>query len=58
MTEQQQRNLEEVMFSLSVEGLNVPDDEKETLIEILDGKRTYQEVLSKYIAEAKSYARV
>ncbi|GHV45735.1 hypothetical protein FACS189492_3060 [Clostridia bacterium] len=58
MTEKQKRHLDEVVFSLSVEGFDVPDSEKNTLIEILDGKRTYQDVLSQYIAEAKSYARV
>ena len=58
MTEKQRKNLNEVIFSLSVEGFIVPDNEKEALIGILEGKRTYQEVLSEYIAEAKSYARI
>ena len=58
MTEKQQKNLDEVVFSLRVEGFHVTDDGRKTLVEILEGKRTYQEVLSKYIAEAKSYARI
>jgi len=58
MTNQQQRNLNEVVFSMQVEGFNIPNDERQTLIDILDGKRTYKEVLDGYIAEAKAYAKV
>ena len=55
MTKTQQKNLEEVIFSFNVEGLNILESEKNVLIDILEGKRTYQEVLSDYIAEAKAY---
>ena len=58
MSEQQKQNLEEVIFSMAVEGFEIPEEEKNTLIDILEGRRTYQEVLNSYIAEAKSYAGV
>lgn len=58
MTEQQKKNLEEVIFSMEVEGFDIPDDEKENLIGILDGKYTFKEILESYISEAKAYGRV
>ena len=58
MTKTQQTNLNEVVFSLSVEGFDIPKSEKDTLIEVLEGKRTYHDVLSDYITEAQSYAGV
>lgn len=58
MTEQQKKNLEEVIFSMEVEGFDIPDDEKENLIGILDGKYTFKEILESYISEAKTLDKV
>jgi len=44
MTEKQRKKLDEVIFSLSVEGFVVPDNEKEALVGILEGKRTYSKI--------------
>ncbi len=58
MTERQKTNLNEVIFSMEVEGFNIPDNEKQTLIGVLDGKYTFSEVLNAYISEAESYGQV
>lgn len=58
MTERQKTNLKEVIFSMEVEGFNIPDNEKQTLISVLDGKYTFSEVLDSYISEAESYGQV
>ncbi len=52
MTEQQKKNLEDVIFSMKMEGFNIPDDEIENLVGILDGKYTFKEILETYISEA------
>lgn len=58
MTKKQKTHLDEVIFSMEVEGFNIPDEEKEILIGVLNGKYTFQEVLDSYILEAKAYGRV
>ncbi len=58
MTERQKINLNEVLFSMEVEGFDIPDKEKQTLIGVLDGKFTFSEVLNSYISEGESYGRV
>ncbi|MDD4690254.1 MAG: hypothetical protein BWY15_02179 [Firmicutes bacterium ADurb.Bin193] len=58
MTGKQKELLDEVVFSWHAEGLDLTEDEKNTLIDVLEGKRSYQEVLDGYLAEAKSYARL
>lgn len=58
MTEKQKTHLDEVIFSMEVEGFEIPDEEKETLIDILNGRYTFQEILDSYISEAKAYGRV
>ena len=58
MTEKQKINLDEVIFSMEAEGFEIPDEEKETLIGILNGKYTFKEILESYILEAQSYGRV
>lgn len=58
MTDKQKELLDEVVFSWHAEGLDLTEDEKNTLIDVLEGKRSYQEVLDGYLAEAKSYARL
>ena len=58
MTGKQKELLDEVVFSWHAEDLDLTEDEKNTLIDVLEGKRSYQEVLDGYIAEAKSYARL
>ena len=58
MTTKQKEILDEVVFSWHVEGLDLTDDEKNTLADVLEGKRSFQEVLDGYIAEARTYARV
>jgi len=55
MTEKQKEILDEVVFSWHVEGLDLTGDEKNTLVDVLEGRRTYQEVLDAYITEAKAY---
>ena len=56
MTEKQKEHLDEVIFSFAVEGLDITDEEKTVLIDVLAGRRTYQEVLDAYIAEAWTYS--
>ena len=58
MTMKQKELLDEVVFSWHVEGLDLTDDEKNTLVDVLEGRRSFQEVLDSYIAEAQTYARV
>lgn len=58
MTIKQKEILDEVVFSMEVEGFYIPEKERQTLSEILEGKRTYQDVLADYITEAKTYAGV
>ena len=58
MTTKQKEILDEAIFSLSVEGMYVTNEEKEVAIDVLEGKRSFQEVLDGYIAEAHAYARV
>lgn len=58
MTGKQKELLDEVVFSWHAEGLDLTEYEKNTLIDVLEGKRSYQEVLDGYLAEAKSYARL
>jgi len=58
MTNKQKEILDEVIFSWHVEGLDLTSDEKNTLVDVLEGKRSYQEVLNGYIAEARTYAKV
>ena len=56
MTDKNKKVLDEVIFSMEVEGFYIPENERQTLADILDGKRTYQDVLNGYIKEAKTYA--
>ena len=58
MTKKQKTHLDEVIFSMEVEGFEIPDEEKETLIDVLNGRYTFQEILDSYISEAKAYGRV
>ncbi len=58
MTAKQKELLDEIIFSWHIEGLDLDDNEKNTLIDVLEGKRSYQEVLDSYIQEAKEYAKV
>ena len=58
MTKKQKELLDEIVFSQHVEGLDLTDDERNTLVDVLEDKRSFQEVLDGYIAEAHAYARV
>ena len=58
MTDKNKIILNEVIFSMEVEGFKVPENERQTLSDILEGKRTYQDVLNGYIKEAKTYAGI
>ena len=58
MTAKQKEILDEVVFSFEVEGFDIPADERKTLTDILEGKRSSKDVLAEYIAEAKAYAGV
>ena len=58
MTMKQKELLDEIVFSWHVEGLDLTIDEKNILADVLEGKRSFQEVLDGYIAEANTYARV
>ncbi|MDR0914638.1 MAG: hypothetical protein LBM65_05705 [Oscillospiraceae bacterium] len=58
MSNIQERKLNKIIHSWLVEGFITPDDEKKILIEILEGTRSYKDVLNQYLAEAKAYAGV
>ena len=58
MSENQNEILEEAVFSLEVEGFKVTDTEKQIISEMLEGKRTLQDIIQEYIAKGKSYAEV
>ena len=50
MSEHNREILEEAVFSLEVEGFQVTDTEKLVVSEMLDGKRTLQDIIQEYIA--------
>ena len=58
MTEKQQKHLTETIFTMHAEGFDIPLDEEQTLIDILEGKSTYQDVLAGYVEEALKHARI
>jgi len=51
MSERQNKQLEEIIFSWHVEGQDVTFDEQKNLKSIFEGKRTYKEVISQYLTE-------
>ena len=58
MTKKQQSNLAETMFTMHAEGFDIPPDEEQTLIDILEGRSTYKDVLARYVEEAHTHAGV
>ena len=58
MTDKNKIILDEVIFSMEFEGFSIPENERQTLSDILEGKRTYQDVLIGYIKEAETYAGI
>jgi len=58
MSEKHKEILEESVFSLEVEGFKVTDEEKQIISEMLEGKRTLQDIIQEYIARGKAYAEV
>jgi hypothetical protein len=58
MSEKQKEILEEAVFSLEVEGFEVTETEKQIVSEMLEGKRTLQDIISEYVIKGKSYARI
>ena len=58
MSEHNQEILEESVFSLEVEGFVITDEEKQIVSEMLDGKRTLQDIVQEYVARGKSYAGI
>ena len=58
MSNAQERKLNKIIHSWLVEGFITPEEEKQVLIDIIEGKRSYKDVLKQYIAEAQAYAGV
>ena len=58
MSNVQERKLNKILHSWLVEGFITPEDEKQILIDIIEGKRDYKDVLKQYIAEAQAYAGI
>jgi|GEM_PF-4602153 hypothetical protein len=58
MSSIQERKLNKIIHSWSVEGFDTPDNEKQVLIDVIEGKRDYKDVLEEYIKEIGEYARV
>jgi len=58
MTDKQHKNLKETIFTMSCEGLDPTAEEVKVLVDVLEGRRSYNDVIKQYIAEAHSYAGV
>ena len=52
MSEKQEKNLKETIFTMHAEGFDIPEDEKTALIDVLNGKRTFKELYAQYLARA------
>ena len=52
MTKKQEKQLNEIIFSWHAEGQDITFIERENLVSIFEGKRSYKDIISKYIAEA------
>ena len=58
MSNLQERKLNKILHSWAVEGFITPETEKQVLIDVVEGKRDYKDVLEEYIKEISEYARV
>lgn len=58
MTKEQETILKEAEFSLSVEGLYVTDEERQNLIDVLEGRKSYKNLLEEIIAKGYAYGRI
>ena len=58
MSEKHKEILDEAVFSLEVEGFKVTDEEKRIVREMLEGKRSLQDIIKEYVARGKSYAGI
>ena len=48
-----QKIMDETVFTMEVEGFILTDEEKSTLLDVLDGKVSFQTKLQEYIENAK-----
>ena len=54
MSEKQETQLKVIIFSWHAEGQDVTSNERENLISVFKGERSYKDVISQYIAEANA----
>ena len=58
MSSVQERKLNKILHSWSVEGFITPENEKQVLIDVIEGNRDYKDVLAEYIKEIGEHVGV
>jgi hypothetical protein len=58
MTERNQNIYDEVVFTIEAECSALPQEERATLKQLIEGERTLEDVLTQYKAEALRYGGI
>jgi len=58
MSNEHEKIIREAAFSLEVEGFDVTDNEKQTALDMLEGRITLEDIITRVLTKGKEYARI